>query len=120
MAALYRESGLSRSAGQGRERGLACIALGMVLLALTLISCAPEPTPTPDFNAGWKIMQAMPCDQLIRYAEAAILRAEAEGGWTYSDDGMVDLTLLIHRAEGIEDYATITIFDVSDRLEECE
>lgn len=82
--------------------------------------CEAEPTPTLDFNAGWRFMQAMPCDQLIRYAEAAIAKAEDEGGWTYSDDGMTDLALLILRAEGIDSNTMITRYDVSDRLEECE
>ena len=65
-------------------------------------------------------MQAMPCDQLVLYAEAAMAIARAAGGWEISEDGMTDLANFIMRAEGIASYSMITRYDVSDRLNECE
>ena len=100
------------------QAGCGLIVLGIVVMVFGL-ACgpAPTPTPTPDPNAGRSIMQAMPCEELLRYADAAILRAEDAGGWGY--DGMTDLTLLINRIEG-QQPPTIMVDDVSDRLDECE
>ena len=115
-----------------------CILISILLIGSLLSGCGEPATPTPaltptataapastpapaqDFNAGWRFMQAMSCDQLILYADDAMAVARAAGGWEISEDGMADLALFILRAEGIASYSMITRYDVSDRLAECD
>lgn len=90
-----------------------------LLVFLALVGCGSEPTPTPttDFQAGDDYMKNMPCDEVLRWDEAAL--NDLDDGYNSYTNMAIIVNRLAQNTGELSEWESVSARAVEDRVQEC-